>query len=421
MEKNEFDVIIAGAGASGLAAAISAARAGAAVLVLEKNHVPGRKLLSTGSGKCNFSNLKVTPAAYHAAGPAFLKKTFSALPPAEVHAFFEGLGLRRFEKEGGRLFPATLKAQDVLGALLNELEALKVPVLTLTEVLAVKPDKDEFSVETVKVAPNWVKQATAGEKKIYRAGRVILAAGGAAHPQIGGSGKGYALLESLGHTVAAPSPAIVPLKVKEQLVKELDGVRLEAALTLKAGGKFSAKTSGEILFTAYGISGPAVLDLSRDALAALGRGHVFVQADFFPQLGDKEFRELLLARTAVFTGRPFRHFACGLLNEKLMKAAAGCCGIDWDAPAGPGLEILAGELKAFTLEVTGSLGFEDAMVSVGGCSCAEVEPATFASRRVKGLFVTGELLDIDGDSGGYNLHLAWTSGILAGRAAAGGK
>lgn len=421
MEKNEFDIIIAGAGASGLAAAIAAARAGASVLVLEKNHVPGRKLLSTGSGKCNFSNRKVTPAAYHAASPAFLKRTFSALPPAEVHALFEGLGLRSIEKEGGRLFPATLKAQDVLGALLNELEALKVPVLTLTEVLAVKPGKENFSVEAVKVAPKWVKHAPAGEKKIYRAGRVILAAGGAAYPQIGGSGKGYALLESLGHTVAAPSPAIVPLKVKEPLVRELDGVRLEAALTLKAGGKFAAEASGEMLFTAYGISGPAVLDLSRAALAALQRGQVFVQADFFPELAEKEFRELLRARAAAFAGRPFRHFACGLLNEKVMKAAAGCCGMDWDAPAGPGLEILAAELKAFTLEITGSLGFEDAMISVGGCSCAELDPATFASRKVKGLFVTGELLDIDADSGGFNLHLAWTSGILAGRAAASGK
>ncbi len=411
---------MAGAGASGLAAAIVAARAGASVLVLEKNHVPGRKLLSTGSGKCNFSNLNITPAAYHAASPAFLKKTFTALPPEEVHSFFDGLGLLRVEKDSGRLFPATQKAQDVLGVLLNELEALKVPVVTLTEVLALKRGDNGFLVETVKVAPKWVKQAPPGEKTTYKAGRVIIAAGGAAYPQIGGSGKGYALLTALGHTVAPPSPAVVPLKIKETVVIELDGVRLDAALTLKAGGKFMARTSGELLFTSYGISGPAALDLSRAALAALPGGQVFVQVDFLPQLPENELRALLLARAKAFEGRPFRHFACGLLNEKVIRAIAACCGLDWNTPAGPGLDILAGELKAFRLEITGSLGFEDAMVAAGGCACAETDPATFESKKIKGLYITGELLDIDGDSGGFNLHLAWTSGLLAGRAAATG-
>ncbi|MEI7528765.1 MAG: aminoacetone oxidase family FAD-binding enzyme [Elusimicrobiota bacterium] len=419
MEKQDYDVVIAGAGASGLAAAIAAARAGASVLVLEKNHVPGRKLLSTGSGKCNFSNLRVRPADYRAGGPAFLKRTFSALPPAEVHEFFDGLGLLRAEKDGGRLFPRSLKAQDVQGVLLNELEALKVPVLTLTEVLGIRPDKTGFAVEAAKVAPVWVKNAPAGVKKTYRAGRVVLAAGGAAYPQIGGSDKGCGLLQRLGHTVSALSPALVPLRVKEPLVKELDGVRLDAALALKAGGKTLAAAEGELLFTAYGVSGPAVLDLSRAALAALNCGPVLLEADFFGDYTAKAFREFLLARAAAFAGRPFRHFATGLLNEKLMRAAAWLCGIDWNAPAGPNLEVLAGTLKCFSLEVTGSLGFQDAMVSAGGCSCAEIDAATFASKKIKGLYVTGELLDIDGGSGGFNLHFAWTSGLLAGRCAAG--
>ena len=133
---------------------------------------------------------------------------------------------------------------------------------------------------------------------------------------------------------------------------------------------------------------------------------------------EEKLAALLEKRAALFAGRPLRHFACGLLNEKLIKAAAARCGLAWDAPAGPGLDGLAAMLKSFPVSIKGSLGFEDAMVTAGGCALAEIDPATFASRLVPGLYVAGELLDLDGDSGGYNLHLAWTSGMLAGRAAA---
>ncbi|HBA60735.1 MAG TPA: hypothetical protein DCZ92_07940 [Elusimicrobia bacterium] len=418
MAEKEYDVLVVGAGASGLAAAIAAAEGGASVLALDKNHVPGRKLLSTGSGKCNFSNLAVTPVRYHGAAPGFLEKAFAALPPREVHAFFDGLGLLRAEKENGRLFPRSMKAQDVVNSLLNRLEALKVPVAPLTEVTAIKRAKGLFSVEAVTVAPKWDKKAQAGGRKTYTAGRVILAAGGAAYPQIGGGDKGYVLLKSLGHSVSAPCPAIAPLKVRETLVRGLDGVRLDAGLCLRVGEKKVSEACGEILFTAYGVSGPAALDLSRDALSALSRGPVVLEADFFPDYTAARLKALLSSRAALFSGRPFRHFACGLLNEKVVRAAAERCGIGWELPAGPGIEKLAAVLKSFTLEVTGSLGFEDAMVSSGGCSCAEIDPATFGSKLVAGLYVTGELLDIDGDSGGFNLHLAWTSGLLAGRHAA---
>ncbi|OGR41501.1 MAG: hypothetical protein A2X35_10875 [Elusimicrobia bacterium GWA2_61_42] len=418
--ENKFDVIIIGGGASGLAAAVEASRAGASVLVLEKNHVPGRKVLSTGSGKCNFSNRKVAPSAYHPASPAFLKKTFAALPPAEVLSFFEELGLLWTEGENGRLFPRSLKAQDVVNVLLHELDLRGVSIHTLTEALAVSAGKDGFSVEAVKVQPKWDKKAPAGEKTLYRGARLILAAGGASYPQIGGGSGGYALLRSLGHSVSAVSPAIVPLKVKGNYTRELDGVRLNAALKLMAGDRVVLETEGEMLFTAYGVSGPAVLDLSRAATAALREGPVFIEADFMPDYKLAALEEFLAARAAAFEDRAFAHFATGILNEKVMREAAARAGLTWSAVVLPGCACeLAAALKAFTLEVAGPLGFEDAMASAGGCALAEVDPATFASKKAKGLYVTGELLDLDGDSGGYNLHLAWTSGILAGRAAAG--
>jgi len=418
-----YDLIIVGAGASGLAGACAAAESGANILVFEKNHVPGRKILSTGAGKCNFSNLDVSPRFYHAEDPAFLTKTFKALPPAGIPAFFEGLGLLWTRTENGRLFPRSMKAQDVAGVLLNRLGASGACLLTLSEVTAIKKEKDIFLVETRKASPSWEKDARPGEEKVYRAARVVLAAGGAACPRVGGTHKGYSLLESLGHSVSPPRPAIVPLTVKETFVRSLDGVRLEASLTLTDGKKTLGKSVGELLFTDYGISGPAALDLSRSALENLERGAVFSAADFFRDFTAQELNALLSERARAFSGRPFSQFACGLLNEKILKTAAELAGIGWrEALSETGKLNRFGEiLKTFRLEITGSTGFDDAMVSSGGCSLAEIDPVSFASKKVKGLYVTGELLDIDGECGGYNLHLAWTSGILAGHHAAGRK
>ena len=416
--QNTYDVIVTGAGAAGLAAAVEAARAGASVLVLEKNHVPGRKILSTGAGKCNFSNASVTPARYHPPAAACLRKTFAALPPAGVTAFFEGLGLLWVKEADGRLFPRSMRAQDVVGALSNELAFRGGRIQTLTEVTALAPGGGGFSVEACKVPPQWEKKAAPGEKFLLGARRVVLAAGGPCYPQIGGSASGAALLRALGHAVSPLVPVIAPLRSGEAFLKELDGVRAPVALRLMLDGEPLAESAGELLFTSYGVSGPAVLDLSRAAVTAMKDYKVYLEADFFPELKEPKLAALLEKRAELFSGRPLRHFACGLLNEKIVKAAALRCGLGWDAPAGPGLDGLAAMLKSFPVSVKGSLGFEDAMVTAGGCALAEIDPATFASRLVPGLFVAGELLDLDGDSGGYNLHLAWTSGILAGRAAA---
>ena len=418
----KYDIIIIGAGASGLAAAVEASRAGASVLVLEKNHVPGRKILSTGAGKCNFSNLKIAPAAYHPGPAAFLKKAFAALPPKEVLKFFESLGLLWTEGEDGKLFPRSMKAQDVANALLNELAARTVRIQTLTEVTGLAAADGGFTVDAQKVPPQWDKKSARGEKVSFSAGRVILAAGGPCYPQIGGTDSGQALLLGLGHTVSPFSPAIVPLQVRESFVKELDGVRLEAELKLLAGRK-PATVRDELLFTACGISGPAALALSRAALAALELGPVIVAVDFFPDLKLADLECLVLARAELFSGRSFAHCAAGLHNEKLLKVIAGLAGIPWTALAGQAdreaLLGFASLLKAFPLEIAGPTGYEDAMVASGGCAVSEVDPVTFCSKKVKGLHITGELLDVDGDSGGYNLHFAWTSGILAARAAAG--
>lgn len=414
-------IVIIGAGASGLAAACAAAEGGARVTVLEKNHVPGRKILSTGAGKCNLTNAAVTSARYHGGAAGFTDRVFKTLPPGNVRAFFESLGLLTVQDADGRVFPRSAKASDVVNTLVNFMNWKNAGINALTEVRGIKKTPDGFEVSVRRVAPKWDKKATPGPETVLKCDAVILAAGGPAYPQIGGSASGYDLARSLGHGVKTPLPVIVPLKVKESFITQVEGVRVQASLELDTGGKVLARGRGEVLFTKYGLSGPAVLDLSRAAVFALKSGPVKCRLDLFPEYTGPEFRSFLLSRREEMADRFWRVFLCGLADERLMNLLSDLAKVGSDklvgAVPGEAFDNFARLLKGFELEIAGPLGFEDAMAAAGGVETSEVSPETFESRKVKNLFITGELLDIDADSGGYNLHFAWTSGLLAGRAA----
>ncbi|MEI7482072.1 MAG: aminoacetone oxidase family FAD-binding enzyme [Elusimicrobiota bacterium] len=418
---NGKNIIIIGAGASGLAAACAAAEAGARVTVLEKNHVPGRKILSTGAGKCNLTNSLVTSGRYHGGTPDFIGKTLKALPPDNILAFFESLGLLTVQESDGRVFPRSMKASDVVNALVNFICWKNSGIKLLTEVVGVKKTQIGFEVLTRRVPPKWEKKATPGPQTTLKCDAVILAAGGPAYPQIGGSDSGYDLARSLGHAVTEPEPVIVPLKIKESFVTQVEGIRVQAALELLAGGKVIARSRGEVLFTRYGLSGPAVLDLSRAAVFALKTGPIKCRLDLFPEYTAPDFSAFMLARREEMADRFWRMFLCGLADERLTLLLSDLAKVGSDklvsAVPVKAFDGFVRLLKGLELEITGSLGFEDAMVAAGGVDTSEVSPETFESRKVKDLFITGELLDIDADSGGYNLHFAWTSGLLAGRAA----
>ena len=418
---NNKHIIIVGAGASGLTAACAAVAAGARVTVLEKNHVPGRKILSTGAGKCNLTNAHVTPERYHGGAGDFMAKVFNALPPDNVRAFFESLGLLTVQDTDGRVFPRSMKASDVVNVLLNFLNWKNAEYKVLTEVLGVNKGPDGFEVITRCVPPKWDKKSAPGPEVALKCDAVILAAGGPAYPQIGGSVSGYDLARALGHCVKAPEPVIVPLKVKESFITQIEGLRIQAGLELFAGGKMLSRGSGEVLFTKYGLSGPAVLDLSRAAVFALRSGPVKCRLDLFPEYTAAELRALLQARREEMADRFWRVFLCGLADERLLMLISDLAKVGSDklvsAVQAEVLDNFIRLLKEFELELSAPLGFEDAMAAAGGIETSEVSPETFGSRKVKGLFITGELLDIDGDSGGFNLHFAWTSGLLAGRAA----
>ena len=419
--KDRNHIVIIGAGASGLAAACAAAEAGARVTVLEKNHAPGRKILSTGAGKCNLTNTRVISGRYHGGAAGFVDKVFEALPPENVRAFFESLGLLTVQDADGRVFPRSMKAADVVGTLVSFINWKNADLELLTEVRSVKRSPDGFEVTARRVPPKWEKKAVAGPETVLKCDAVILAAGGPAYPQIGGSASGYDLARALGHAIKAPEPVIVPLKVRESFITQVEGIRVQAALELNTGGKILARGRGEVLFTKYGLSGPAVLDLSRAAVLALKSGPVKCRLDLFPEYTAAEFHSLLLARREEMADRFWKDFLCGLADERLMLLLSDLAKVGPDKLVGAVPEKIFGDfvrlLKGFELGISGPLGFEDAMAAAGGVETSEVSPETFESLKTKGLFITGELLDIDGDSGGYNLHFAWTSGLLAGRAA----
>ncbi|HBB67081.1 MAG: hypothetical protein A2X28_08775 [Elusimicrobia bacterium GWA2_56_46] len=416
-------IVIIGAGASGLAAACAAAEAGARVTVLEKNHVPGRKILSTGAGKCNLTNARLSPERYHGGTAGFIEKVLKILPPAEIRDFFASLGLLTVQDPDGRIFPRSLKAADVAGVLVNFITGKAVEIKLLTEAVGVKKIPSGFEVSIRAVPPSWGKKAAPGSVTALNCDAVILAAGGPAYPQIGGSALGYELARALGHTVNAPLPVLVPLKVKEKFIKQVEGVRTQAAVELLSDGGVLARACGEILFTKYGLSGPVILDLSRKAVFALKSGPVKCRIDLFPEYDGKTFAAFMRERRQNMENRFWRDFMRGLADERLLLLLSDL------AKAGPDKLVSAvpervfsefvGLLKGFELQLAGPLDFEAAMTAAGGVPVSEVSPGTFGSLKVKGLFITGELLDTDADSGGYNLHFAWTSGLLAGRHAAG--
>jgi predicted Rossmann fold flavoprotein len=416
-------IVVIGGGASGLAAAIAAARSTAQVTLLERGHSLGRKILASGGGRCNLANSRIAPERYHGAKPAFLRE---ALSHFKSDRFFADLGLLTVTESDGRIFPRCGKSHAVLDVLKAELERLKVTVHLATEAASIKREGAGFLIKTAAVP--WKKDAPAptahGPAEII-CDKIILACGGASYPQIGGGLSGYELAKSLGHSVTPLSPALVPLLVEDNGVKRLHGLRVEAGLRLFSAQRELCSSRGEVLFTDYGISGPATLDVSRDAVHTVARAPVQGSLDFFPEFTEDGLREMIAGRWAGRLKRPLKDFFIGMFPAQLSGAIADSLSWDVNRPldslGGDAAEKMAQALQDWRFEVIAARGWSEAMVTAGGVSTEEVDPKSFGSRKAAGLFLTGEMLDVDGDSGGYNLHFAWASGVAAGYAAAGAR
>lgn len=402
-------IAIVGGGASGLMAAYTAAGSGAAVTVYEKNDRVGKKLLSTGNGKCNFSNLEMDETHYYSDNTEFIKKVLARFGTADIVRFFESAGML-CKNKNGYLYPYSEQASTVLDIFRIQMKERNVRVRTGEMVTGIAGTKDSK-----------IKVCTAGGSEVYD--RVILACGGKAAMKTGSDGNGYELLLKLGHTIHRTVPALVQLRVKEDFMKAISGVRAECKLTLFVDGKKKASERGEIQFTDYGISGIVTFQVSRIAAYALSENRqVHVSMDFLPDKSMEEFEGFIRAKKS-HAGKEVtcEEFITGLLNKKLMmkflsllniSPAAKVSSLDEKAVVG-----LAGICKDFKLTVRGTNSFEQAQVTAGGIPLKEVTE-NLESKILKNCFITGELLDVDGKCGGYNLQWAWATGYIAGKEAA---
>ena len=394
-------IIIIGAGASGLAAGITAAREGASVTIMEHTARPGKKLLSTGNGKCNITNLQFPKDAYRGNQPDFVFPALHTVTVSQTMDFFRELGIVLTERNG-YVYPNSGQASTVLEAMLFELEHLGVRIMTECPVKEIKKD--------LTVITDHGKQ---------RGDRIILAAGSMAAPKTGSDGSGYSLARKLGHHIIEPLPALVQLRCKEKWYKQAAGVRTDALVTLKIDGKAAASDRGELQITDYGISGIPVFQISRYAARALNEGRkAEAQLDFLPELSLTELEKLLLTRHRQFGYRPAEEFLHGVLNSKLAKILLKEAAIGRESwvkeITEKEIKNLVHCIKELKTIIVSTNTFDQAQVCSGGVDTREVDPVTMESKLIRGLYFSGEILDVDGICGGYNLQWAWSSGITAG-------
>ncbi len=408
-------VVVVGGGAAGLMAAISAAENGAAVLVLEKMPAPGRKILITGKGRCNFTNrceIDDFPKFFPNNG-AFLYSALRAFDNQELIDFFATHGVPSKLERGGRLFPVSDKAADIVDALVKTARQAGVRILT------------GRPVQSVRLADGRVSGVIAGAETTP-ADAVILATGGLSYPGTGSTGDGYRMAKELGHSVTPLTPALVPLEVTEDWIGELQGLSLKNVSALvRINGRKADSDFGELMFTHFGLSGPIILSLSQAASRALKqapRPEIVVAVNLKPALTPETLDKRLQRDFTAFARKQFKNSLGDLLPAKLIPVMIRLSGI---APEKPVHQISRDErrqlvelLQNLCFTIRGTRPVAEAVVTAGGVAVKEVQPKTMESRLVGGLYFAGEILDVDGYTGGFNLQAAFSTGFVAGRAAA---
>ena len=399
---------IIGGGASGMAAALAAAdNPEVQVILMERQARVGRKLGATGNGRCNLTNLHAAQGGFHGDEATFADFAVSQFPPEKTLAWFSSLGLFTVAEESGRVYPYSDQANSVVDVLRFALERENITVKLGFEAEKVKKTDSGFRIES--------------KEETVECGRLIMACGGLAGTKLGGSMSGYKFLRSMGHKCTKLRPTLVQLKSSWNGCTGLKGVRCNCHAAIYHNGQLHSKSSGELQFTEYGISGPVIFEISRDVCQE--KGDWICRLDFLPGL-DEEFlkKELLRRRN---TNLPVSELLTGILHNRLGRVLTQAMGIAGYVPVAQLEEQEISEVcrgvKCFDIALTEPMGMDSAQVTAGGILTCEFDDKTMESRIVPGLYACGEVLDIDGDCGGYNLQWAWSSGRLAGLCAGGIK
>ncbi|MFC1551578.1 NAD(P)/FAD-dependent oxidoreductase [Candidatus Latescibacterota bacterium] len=410
MNDTQYDLAIIGAGPAGMMAALRASECGARVVLLEKNSAPGAKLLMTGKERCNITNAETDEREFAAAfgkSGKFLLSALYKFGSADTIEFFHENNLPTKTERGGRIFPVSDKAKDVRDLLVRLMKQRGVKLMTGCRIDSIEHRDKEI---TGVVLDNDIEISAAA---------YLITTGGLSYPKTGSTGDGYRWAKRMGHTVTKPEPALTPLVMKEPWVQDLEGLSLKnVRISVYQKGKKLEDRFGEALFTGFGLSGPIILDMSKSIGQILKNGQTSISIDFKPALEHDKLDKRLLRDIEEFANKEIKNILPGLLPRKLIPVILDMWGVD---PEKQGNSVTKDERKAlrlllkdFPMTVKNLLGFNKAVITAGGINLREIDPKTMRSKLIDNLFFAGEILDLDGPTGGYNLQVCWSTGYLAG-------
>ena len=410
-----YPIIVVGGGAAGMMAACAAAGEGAKVLLLEKNDKLGKKIYITGKGRCNYTNCCETEDFFRhvPCNPRFLYSSIYGFDPRAVMDWFEARGLKSAVERGNRVFPASSHASDVTRTLEKELKHLHVEIRLNCEVRELlREEGTERRVSGVRL----------GTGEILRAKAVILATGGMSYPSTGSTGDGYRFASSAGHQITELSPSLVPITAAEADIPKMQGLSLKnVRFLVRDGRKILFDDFGEMMFTHFGVTGPLILSASADLQKQIGRKPLSAEIDLKPALSEEKLDQRVIRDFELSSNKVFRNAISGLYPARMQPVIIDRSGIPAEKAVHDITKAERTELirvtKHFSLTLTGLRGFQEAVITHGGVSVKEVDPSTMESRILPGLYLAGELLDVDAYTGGFNLQIAWATGHAAGTAA----
>ena len=398
------EIAVIGGGASGMMAAITARKSGKEVVILERKDRILKKVLITGNGRCNITNVNANISNYFGKNISSVENILNSFNPQDTMDFFNGLGIICNEENRGKVYPLSGQASSVVDALRFEAERLGIKIETEFYVKKIEKDGFKFKIYSE-------------DRKKIEAGRVIIAAGGQSYPELGSNGSGFELAKELGHSVTRLSPSIVQLKTEKHQVKGLQGIKTDVAVTAYGDNKKICTYDGELLFTDYGISGNVVFNIS--FVMPLYKNVEF-EIDFMEKFDYNESYEILKERKKIMSHLTMENYFNGMINKKLGQFLSKVSGIEKLSKPVKDLndsEIrkLCTVLKKYRVKILDTTGFKNAQITAGGVSLNEVNTETLESKIVKGLYFSGEVLDVYGECGGFNLQWAWASGYIAGK------